>query len=233
MTDQTKATEAVALLADELRRKIYRFIRRSDRAVSREEVARATKVSPKLAAFHLDRMEDAGLLTASYARPPGRGGPGAGRSAKYYEPSDDELTVSLPERHYDLVGSLFIDAVEEARPGESIQDATLRVTRERGLQIGRRERQRRGLRAPDAKKTLAVSEKILSENGYEPYRPSPRSVALRNCPFHSLAQQSPDLVCSMNRELLEGMVRGLGNRTVDAELACARPGDCCVTLAAR
>ena len=233
MRSKPEATEAVALLADGLRRRMYRFIRETGRPVTREEVAAATKVSRKLAAFHLDRMVAAGLLKPSYARPPERGGPGAGRSSKYYEPSAVELQVSLPERHYDLVGSLLVEAVEQQHANEPIEDATLRVARERGLEVGRAERRKRGLSAPGSEKTLKVAERLLTENGYEPYRPTPKSVGLRNCPFHSLAQQSPDLVCSMNRSLLEGVVRGLGNRTVKAELACARPGDCCVTLVSR
>lgn len=232
MSTKPDATEAVALLADDLRRRMYRFVRGAGRPVSREEVAATTDVSRKLAAFHLDRMVEAGLLKPSYARPRERGGPGAGRSSKYYEPSAVELEVSLPERRYDLVGSLLVEAVTDQKSDESIEDATLRVARERGLGVGRAERRKRGLHPPGTERTLKVAEKVLSENGYEPYRPTPKSVGLRNCPFHSLAQQSPDLVCSMNRSLLEGVVRGLGNRTVQAELACAKPSDCCVTLAA-
>ena len=78
---------AVAALEDDLRQGMYLEVRRRRRPVSREEVAEAMGVSRKLAAFHLDKLVDRGLLVTSYARPPGRGGRGAGRSAKYYEPS--------------------------------------------------------------------------------------------------------------------------------------------------
>src|SRR4029078_11433197 len=70
---------ALAALDDDLRRQMYLEIRQRRRPVSREEVAEAVGVSRKLAAFHLDKLVDRGLLVATYARPPGRGGRGAGR----------------------------------------------------------------------------------------------------------------------------------------------------------
>ncbi len=76
---------------------------------------------------------------------------------------------------------------------------------------------------------MMVAESVLREQGYEPYRPAPDVVALRNCPFHVLARQSPELICSMNRSFLDGLLRGLGNRSAEAVLEC-KPGDCCVTL---
>jgi hypothetical protein len=70
---------------------------------------------------------------------------------------------------------------------------------------------------------------ILEDHGFEPYRPGPDEVALRNCPFHSLAREAPELVCRMNQAFIDGLLRGLGNETVGAALECT-PGDCCVTL---
>jgi predicted ArsR family transcriptional regulator len=58
-----------------------------------------------------------------------------------------------------------------------------------------------------------------------------RTVELRNCPFHSLARRAPEVVCAVNRSLLEGLLRGLGDRRVEAVLA-PRPDACCVELRA-
>src|SRR5512134_481393 len=101
---------AVAALEDDLRRRMYLFVRGLRRPASREEVAHALGVSRKLAAFHLDKLVERGLLVATYARPPGRGGRGAGRSAKYYEPSDREFEISIPERNYDVIGTVLLRA---------------------------------------------------------------------------------------------------------------------------
>jgi predicted ArsR family transcriptional regulator len=232
MDELDRSGAALALLGDDLRRRIYRVIRAAPQPVTREEVAAATEISRKLAAFHLDRMVEVGLLTASYARPAGRGGPGAGRTAKHYRTSELQVEVSLPERHYDLVGSLLVEAITDPQPGEGPGEAAIRVSKERGMEVGRQARRTRGLRSAGPEGGLALAEEVLSEYGYEPYRTDAKTVALRNCPFHSLAKQSQELVCSMNRSLVEGVAQGLGSRTLEARLECV-PGDCCVTLARR
>ena len=57
-----------------------------------------------------------GYWKADYARPAGRGGPGAGRPAKRYRRADREVAVSLPQREYDLAGSLLASAPHSAGP---------------------------------------------------------------------------------------------------------------------
>jgi len=67
----------VAALVDPSRRALYDYVRRAGHAVSREEAADAARMSRNLAAFHLDKLVDAGLLRARYEaapdRPRGRG----------------------------------------------------------------------------------------------------------------------------------------------------------------
>ncbi|MDP8960713.1 MAG: helix-turn-helix domain-containing protein, partial [Actinomycetota bacterium] len=75
------------VLGDHTRWHIYQQVRRAGRPLSRQEIAERVGVPPRLATFHLERLLEAGMLTAHYARPPGRSGPGAGRTAKYYAPT--------------------------------------------------------------------------------------------------------------------------------------------------
>src|SRR5688572_7957202 len=131
-----RPTAAIAALDDSLRRRIYEFVRASGRAVNRLEVAGHAGISSKLAGFHLDLLEERGLLTTHYTRPPGRSGRGAGRSAKYYEPSDVEISVSVPERRYDLAGRLFVKAIDTQARGESAADSARRVAAETGRELG-------------------------------------------------------------------------------------------------
>jgi predicted ArsR family transcriptional regulator len=56
------AIRAVAALDDELRRGMYAFIRKARRPVTREEAAASVGISRKLAAFHLDKLVEVGLL---------------------------------------------------------------------------------------------------------------------------------------------------------------------------
>jgi len=221
----------VAALDEPLRHRIFDLVRRARRALTRDDVAAELGISRKLAAFHLDKLLARGLLKTHYARPPGRSGPGAGRTAKYYEPSEMEIDVTIPERRYDLAGALLVEAVRSEAPGERARDAALRVAREHGISLGQEVRRERKLRSPGPERALAIAEEVLEEHGYEPYSDDRRILALRNCPFHSLAQLSRDLMCAMNQAFIDGLLRGLGNETVDAVLEC-KPGDCCVTLRA-
>lgn len=214
---------------DDLRRRLYLFVRDQARPVGRDEAAEAVGISRKLAAFHLDKLVDRGLLRFSYARPEGRGGRGAGRPAKRYEPTETEFAVSLPERRYDLVGSLLTKSVREERDDERAETTALRVAGREGRALGERVRSESKLRPPGAERALSVAEDVLAAQGYEPFREARGEVVLRNCPFHSLSQESPDLVCGMNRAFIDGLVRGLGNDTLEVALEPA-PGRCCVVL---
>jgi predicted ArsR family transcriptional regulator len=221
--------EALGALEDDLRRRLYVFVRSQGRPVNRDEAASAAGVSRKLAAFHLDKLMDRGLLTHSYARPPGRGGRGAGRSAKYYEPSDRQIDVTIPERRYALMGSLLLRALRSRKDNETGEDAARRVAGAEGLEIGRAERKRLGIAPPGPERAMAVATQVLEETGYEPYGDDRGCVRLRSCPFHELAEQGRDLVCGMNERLVEGIVRGLGNDTLGVVLDPV-PGECCVRL---
>ena len=222
---------ALAALEDELPRRIYQLVRRADHPSSREEIAAQTGISRRLAAFHLERLLERGLLKASYARPPGRSGPGAGRTSKYYQPSSLHVEVSLPGRRYDLAGKLLIEAIKGQTPGERGIEAACRTARAKGNELGDEVRRERKLRPPGPERTMGVATEVLEDLGFEPYKPEPNVVALRNCPFHDLAKEAPDLMCEMNQAFIDGLLRGLGNDSVESVLAC-KPGDCCVTLRA-
>lgn len=223
------AAPVVGALEDDLRRRMYLFIRSEARPVSRDEAAAHVGISRKLAAFHLDKLVERGLLVAHYARISGRTGPGAGRSSKLYEPSGIEVEVSIPQRRYDLVGEALVDAL--ADDDGAALEAAKRAANRKGRALGQDVKSRLRLRPPGGERALAIAEDTLAEQGYEPYRDGD-SVRLRNCPFHRLAQQAPDIVCALNRELVDGLLRGLGNASVDATLD-PRPGQCCVRLTAR
>lgn len=227
--ERSEALETLAVLSDDLRRKIYYFVRGSEEPASRQDVAREVGISAKLAAFHLDKLVEAGLLKAHYHRPPERSGPGAGRSAKYYQPAEIELDVSVPERHYDLAGELLVEAVRRHSPDEPATDAAFRVASDRGRALGGEVRKelRGGRVGPE--RAMAVAERFLSERGYEPYRTSRAEIRMKNCPFHRLARQDTDLVCGMNHAFIRGFVENLGNESIQVALEPAE-GECCVTL---
>src|SRR5687767_11779523 len=226
-----KGAGAIGALEDELRQRMYVFIRNQGKPVSRDEAAEHVGISRKLAAFHLDKLVERGLLTAHYARLPGRGGRGAGRSSKLYEPSDLEVDVSIPERRYDIVGEIMVTALSE-NSTEPPGDVARRIAHDKGRAIGEEVKTGSRLRPPGSERALAVAEETLASYGYEPYRLRDDTISLRNCPFHNLSQRAPELVCGMNREFIDGFLRGLGNESVEAALE-PTPGECCVKLRAK
>jgi predicted ArsR family transcriptional regulator len=224
------ATTALHLLAEPTRRRVYDAVRAGDGPQTRDAIATTTGINRRLAAFHLDLLADGGLLEVDYARPPGRSGPGAGRPAKRYRPAPVDIELRVPARRYDLAARILARAVAESATGEDAREHARRTAREEGEQIGR-------LRRPAGRlssaATLDTAQDVLADLGYEPARSGDGGVRLRNCPFRSVVDVAPTLVCGVNDELVSGLLAGLGgHRSVTAELDGVPP-DCCVTVARR
>src|SRR5215472_2536421 len=98
------AIRAIAALDDDLRRGMYEFIRAARRPVTRDEAAAAVGISRKLAAFHLDKLVDAGALRARYEQ--AAGVRRVGRVPKVYEPSQLDLRVSIPQRSHEMLAGI-------------------------------------------------------------------------------------------------------------------------------
>ncbi|MDQ7907365.1 transcriptional regulator [Phytohabitans sp. ZYX-F-186] len=205
--------EALALLTDPVRRSAYQMVAGAGaEPVGRDEVAAALGVGRTLAAFHLDKLVDAGLLEASFARRSGRSGPGAGRPAKLYRRAAAERAVSVPPRAYLSAAELLAEGVERAGADAAVYG----VAREHGREVGA------------AAGAGADPVGVLAGRGYEPETDG-ATVRLRNCPFHQLAARFPPLVCGMNLALVEGVLEGAGAAGWGARLD-PTPGRCCVTL---
>ncbi|MEU2508544.1 transcriptional regulator [Streptomyces sp. NPDC007863] len=225
--------EAIAALQDPVRRRLYEYVVAQGRDVGRNEAAEAAGVARTLAAHHLDRLTEAGLLESGSRRLTGRSGPGAGRPAKVYRRAPGERSVSLPARDYRTAAELLAEAAELAgldaglcaaarRRGESLREAT----------------------GPCG--SLEEAMELLAARGYEPHLEAVEAadaagaveasadataaatvIRMRNCPFHAVAERFPPLVCGMNLALLEGLLGG--SDAVRARMD-ARPGECCVVV---
>jgi predicted ArsR family transcriptional regulator len=204
---------AVAALVDRSRRALYDYVRRQDHPVSREEAADAASMSRNLAAFHLDKLVDVGLLRARYEAPADQPR-GRGRAPKVYEPAGDGIAVAIPQRRYELIAAILADAVAE-EPADA-ERAALRIAHEHGRALGER---------------LAGTADIggvLAGLGFEP-EDDGGTVLLHNCPFHALAARQTALVCGLNHAFVNGLVDGLPAPDVSPRLVPS-PGACCVRL---
>jgi predicted ArsR family transcriptional regulator len=213
--------DAIALLAEPIRRRLYEHVVSQARLVDRDEAAAAVAIGRSLAAFHLDRLVDGGLLATEYHRRSGRSGPGAGRPAKFYRrAADQEVEISLPPRRYRIAAEILTEGLagpDETQAVERVLDSA-----------------RAAGKALAAPALAGVSNpptlvELLRTHGYEPVEEAGGSIRLRNCPFHALAELHRALTCSMNLALL----RSVASEVADARLVAeSRPaeGFCCVAF---
>jgi predicted ArsR family transcriptional regulator len=205
------SVEAIGALAEPVRRAVYERAIESGDPVSRNEVADALGIGRTLAAHHLDKLVEAGLLEASFARVSGRTGPGAGRPAKLYRRVHGEVALSLPPRDYRLLAEVLADAIEEA----GAEPALYAAARKRGERLA-------AAQGAVAQGAVASRVQLLKHLGYEPFTEN-GTVRLRNCPFDAVARSHPPLVCGANLAFIEG---ALG---CPARLD-PRPEGCCVVV---
>src|SRR5829696_832641 len=92
-SDVDQQLTGLAGLGDPIRRALYRYVADRGVPISREEAAQAAGISRPLAAYHLDKLVDDGLLEPRYHHRGGRRGPGAGRPTKHYVRADRQLEL--------------------------------------------------------------------------------------------------------------------------------------------
>jgi predicted ArsR family transcriptional regulator len=233
MADRDEQLAALTVLAEPLRRRLYLFVASAPEPVSRNDAAAALNVARSVAAFHLDKLAEVGLLDIDYRRPPGRRGPGAGRPAKLYRPAGRDFTFTVPERRYEVAASLLAQALEgigedSAFALEVLQAAARDRGRVMGWAMGRASSE---AGPPPAPEPVTLLLALLRAHAYEPRR-SGQVITLENCPFRVLAREHPELVCGMNLALVAGLLDSVDASGLSARLDPA-PGRCCVTLAAR
>ena len=220
---------SLSSLDDPLRRRLYEVVTSHLGPVSRDEAASEAGIGRALAVYHLDKLVESGLLTASYQRPPGRRGPGAGRPAKVYARSDREFAVTVPPREYELAARLLVQAVE-ADPSARSRAVLAEAARRLGAELGSAfewDAGERDVAGPEAGERDVKG--VLTQQGYEPCDGADGVIRLRNCPFHQLTERHREVVCGMNLALVEGLVEGLGADGLRPVLD-PQPGHCCVTI---
>jgi predicted ArsR family transcriptional regulator len=212
------AIGAIAAIDDPVRRSLFDLVAAAPHPVSRDAAAEALAIPRSTAAFHLDRLAAAGLLTVEYLRLTGRTGPGSGRPSKLYRAADHEVAVSIPDRRYDLMGDLLASAITSAaQTGEPVLAALRSTARDAGRAAGAAA----GAAGGDL-------DDVLEAGGYEPAADD-AGVILANCPFHRLATEHTDVVCSANHAYLAGAGEATGT---DSGRVVLDPGAgrCCVRI---
>ena len=208
------ALTGLSHLDDPLRRQLYEYVTESDGPVSREQAAAAASIGRTLAAYHLDKLADAGLLTSATNGPPGVADPGLGARPSSTPAATQEMSVSLPPRDYELLAKLLVASVEQDASG-AVRTAVNAAAAEAGRRAGG--------------ETGGNVVGALRNCGYLPRAGDDGRITLRNCPFHLVAQDHRDVVCGLNLRLVEGVIAGCGDPHAHAELD-PHPDRCCVVV---
>jgi predicted ArsR family transcriptional regulator len=198
-----KALDVHKALADDTRFRLFRQLRLSARPVSVRELSARLGLHPNTLRPHLRRLEDAGLVRHETRRTTGVGRPQALYSVE--EPEAEE------GRDYRLIAELLCGLVDRKRSVARAED----LAREWGRYLLTQESPKPGKSLP-ARRNLAVLQEAMSRAGFDPrFRRRTKhqlEVLLRHCPAKELAEDYRDLICTVHRGLVEGMLEGLRPR---------------------
>jgi predicted ArsR family transcriptional regulator len=177
-------------------------VRESSEPVTASQIASAFDLHTTVARHHLDKLVADGYLQVSHRRPPGKRGPGAGRPAKHYEPTQKEVSVQFPERRYDLLAELLIRVVERLDPEQARE-----VAEEVGAEYGRELAAEVGMpeEAGFDGAVQSVARVLLGVGFDTSTEVDDHALVTRHCPFGQTATDHPDIICRLD----QGMVRGL------------------------
>lgn len=165
------------------------------------EVADRFAIHRNAAKHHLDRLLEAGLLRAEFRRVNGRRGPGAGRPSKLYSAGDVEVSFSVPERHYDLLAHLVLQAMTQGDDLESV-----------GSRFGRELAEAARTDEVDGLSGVGV---VLDRLGFKSHIDTDSDgctwITTENCPFGWVAAEAADgQVCRLDRAIVAGVLEGFG-----------------------
>lgn len=211
---------------DPTRREAYLLVRHAGGATA-NEVAEALDLHPNVARHHLEKLAGGGYLEVELARSPG----GAGRPSKRYRARPADTTLTFPPRRDDLLGTLLARALEKLPPTEAAALAE-DVGYEYGRELARRVDA--GSSQRTVKAALATVAEALTAHGFAAHtegRGTKLAIVSEHCPFGEAANRWPDVVCSVDRGLIRGMLAELNGGDTPVQLSASRPkGDeRCVT----
>ena len=187
-------------LADDTRFRLYRYLGLSGRPVSVRELSTRLSLHPNTLRPHLRRLEEAGLVRREV-----RKGATVGRPQTMYVAIEQ---IERENRDFRLLAEILAGMVSGARARTRASERA----REWGRYLAARGVPKPGTRAA-AGHNLAVLQEAMASAGFDPrFRRASDGiveVTLRDCPFRELLDDHRDLVCSIHRGLVEGMLGAL------------------------
>jgi predicted ArsR family transcriptional regulator len=218
-------------VGDQELRAAYAYALAQSDPVTADDLAQAHGVHRNVARSRLERLASAGLLAAGYERRTGRSGPGAGRPAKTYAVQPHLRPVEFPNRRYEKLVRLVVDALP----------ARARSERLREIGVGFADELLRAVRLRPAKSPADGAERLCTavrELGFHAavLEADDSGVVIETaaCPLRPLVRED-EAVAAIDR----GVWAGLAAAAIDGVDAssvrcgthgCAGDGTCRITL---
>jgi predicted ArsR family transcriptional regulator len=218
--------DLAASLGDATRRGIYISVREASEPVTASQIAELFTIHPNVARHHLDRLVADGYLQVTHRRRSGRRGPGAGRPAKHYGPTEKEVSVQFPARRYDLLSELLARVIERIAP-----DDAARIAEEVGREYGRELAAEIGLPEESGfdQAVQAVARAMMGVGFETRAEAGDRILVTRFCPFGETAVNHPDVVCKLDQGIVAGLLEA-GDHAAEPIVTPHRAmGEDCVT----
>jgi predicted ArsR family transcriptional regulator len=208
-------------LGDNTRYAIYLELARSPVPLATAEVAETLGLHVNTVRPHLERMREVGLLDVA---PDHRGGPG--RPQHRYSLAASAPSLGLEPPTFPVLARMLLGAANRA--GASAEDAAA---------AGREQGEAEALAVEPGTPCADALVELLARYGFDPERvdgdgDGSTTVGFAHCPFRSLAEANPDLVCSLHRGVVEGFVDAVGGAEVAEFATLVDRHPCRVALAA-
>lgn len=225
-TLESRISDLTAALGDPTRRAIYMTVRASAEPLTTAEVASRFGIHPNVARHHLDRLAEDGYLEAAQRRPEGRTGPGAGRPAKTYRATAKEVSVHFTPRRLDLLVEMLVSIIDEVG-----KEDLARVAERVGRSYGERIVSEMG--RPEDPGYAEVVEAVAVAMGRLGFEVDPdvrgRRLVTSHCPFGETATSHPEVICSLDRGIVTGMLGALSHPCQPVVLPHRHLADDCIT----
>jgi len=208
-------------LGDNTRYAIYLELARSEVARSTSEIAETLDLHPNTVRPHLERMREIGLL---HVEVDNQGT--VGRPQHRYSVAADAPSLGLEPASFPLLAGLLANVAAAYEPAA---DDVAGVGRDHGRHMARARPER-------GQGCVEVVNAELADMGFDPVQSRDgrtTTIAFTQCPFRSLAEVFPELVCNLHRGMIEGMVEVLEDGRVARFATLADRDPCQVDLAVR
>lgn len=224
-----EAARAHRALSDEVRLRLFRLIAEAEGPVDVAQMADALALHVNTIRSHLRRLEEAGLVTSEAEVRSERG-----RPRRLFRPGPAAEAIGSGARDYELLATMLAGYARAgaAEPAESAEE----TGREWGRYLVGSDRPHPG-QTMDATSAIELTRRMMEQIGFEPEverSDGSAKVLLHNCPFRSVAERYPDIVCSLHLGILRGALSETSAPVEASELVpWVTPSLCIATLEER